>query len=687
MTQFFHSIREGEVGRPCVTAARRPRLARLASALCLSGVCLGVFAEEESPFLDESPVVLSASRLSQPLRDAPASVTVLDREQIRASGSRDITEVLRLIPGFIATMAYGSYPVAGYHGLTRDRSNRMLVLIDGRSAYSPYFLGGVEWNNLGVNIDDIERIEVTRGSNSATYGSNAFLGVVNITTRKAMDSERVSVSAQQGEGGIDDASVAATIKTGALGLRIRAQQQRDNGFADFYDGRNLQLLDLRGDYQINNQLALEMHAGANKAGIARGNYGDDGDPPRWTTIQQSYALARLRKSDADGNDWTLSYYHQHEFGKDTFTQTVPIPPVLMRAFGLPASLDITSDSGYQTNRDDIEFQRFETLSPTARAVWGLGWRHDSVYSPQHFYGVETINTQDSRLFGNLEWRPTASWLFNGGAMIEKTSLSGTNTAPRLALNYHASNQQTLRMAWSRAYRTPTPYEVYSNTKYIYDGKVLRWTDQPAGSLRPERLTAWELGYLAELHSLATTLDVRIFDEKIEDMIQDRKVPLSVPIDQISPIRPEARTSVNGDSARVDGIEYQLMWRPSRRTWLSLAQTLMNIRSSEVGTQFEVRNQRSAPHLATVISGAWELGHGFNVSAAHYRYGRMNWEQTEQENLPPYHRTDLRLGYEFRAVGGKAELFLTAQNLGQVNNEFKNRYETDRRIFGGFRWEY
>ncbi|MDB5800138.1 MAG: TonB-dependent receptor [Rhodocyclales bacterium] len=659
----------------------------LLASLSLLGTCMTAMAEDESAFLEDSPVVLSASRLSQPLRDAPGAVTVLDREQIRASGLRDISDLLRLVPGFVATIAYGSYPVAGYHGLTRDRSSRMLVLIDGRSAYSPYFLGGVEWNNLGVDIDDIERIEVVRGSNSAAYGANAFLGVVNITTRKAMDSERVSLSAQQGEGGINDISVAGSVKSGDLGVRIRARQQRDSGFADYYDGRNLELLDLRGDYQINNQLALEMHAGTNKSGVARGTYGDAGDPPRWTTTQQSYALARLRKSETDGNDWTLSYYHQHEFAKDAFTQTTAIPLPLQIAFGLPASIDITADSAYRTDRDDIEFQRFQSVSQTTRAVWGLGWRRDSMYSPLHFYGVETINTQSTRLFGNLEWRPASSWLFNAGAMIEKASLSGTKTAPRLAVNYHASSQQTLRAAWSRAYRTPTPYEVYSNTKYIYDGKVLRWTDQPAGSLRPERVTAWELGYLAELRSLATTLDVRIFDEKIEDMIQDRKIPLSIPADQLSPVRPESRTSVNGDRARTNGIEYQLMWRPSRRNWLSIAQTFMNIRSSEVGTQFEVRNQRSAPHVVTVISGARELGYGFNLSAAHYRYGRMNWEQTEQENLPPYHRTDLRLGYEFRTGGGKAEVFLVAQHLGQVNNEFKQRYETDRRIFGGFRWEY
>lgn len=621
------------------------------------------------------------------MRDTPGAVTVLDREQIRASGLRDIADLLRLVPGFVATTAYGSYPVAAYHGLTRDRSNRMLVLIDGRSAYSPYFLGGIEWNNLGVDIDDIERIEVFRGTNSAVYGANAYLGVVSITTRKALDSGRFSVSTQQGEGGINDTSVQGSYQSGAFGLRMRVRQQRDSGLPDYYDGRNLELTELRSDYQINNALALEMHGGASRSDVARGTYGDPGDPPRWTHTQQSFLLARLRHSVAANDEWQVSYYHQHSFAKDAFTQTYAIPPALMAAYGLPASLAITSDSSYRINRDDLEFQRTQAFSPAVRAVWGAGWRQDALYAPQMFYETEQYVSSEYRLFGNLEWRPHSRWLVNAGAMFEKTSLSGTKTAPRLALNYHADEQQTLRLAWSRGYRSPTAFEEYSDTRYVWQGKVLRWTDKPAGPLQPERLNAWELGYLAEVRSLSTTLDVRLFHEKLDRMIQDKKIPLNVPADQLSPIRPEARTSVNGDWARMDGVEYQLMWRPSRRNWVSLAQTFMNISSTENGSQFEVRNQRSMPHNVTVLSTSRELGYNFTLSAAHYRYGRMNWLQTERETLPPYHRTDLRLAREFNTGVGKAEAFLVVQHASQLNAEFKPNYVTDRLVFGGLRWEY
>ena len=74
-------------------------------------------------------------------------------------------------------MHTGNKPLVGYHGLAPTKARGgCWVQVDGRSVYSPHFIAGVEWNQIGVDIDDIERIEVFRGSNSATYGSNAFLG-------------------------------------------------------------------------------------------------------------------------------------------------------------------------------------------------------------------------------------------------------------------------------------------------------------------------------------------------------------------------------------------------------------------------------------------------------------------------------------------------------------------------------
>ena len=133
----------------------------------------------ELDFLGEMPVVLSVSRLRQPASEAPSSTTVIDRETIRASGFLEIADLFRLVPGFYVGRVNGNHPVVSYHGLTGEYSPRLQVLIDGRSVYSQLF-GGAEWSDLALSIDDIERIEIVRGPNAASFGSNAFFGVINI---------------------------------------------------------------------------------------------------------------------------------------------------------------------------------------------------------------------------------------------------------------------------------------------------------------------------------------------------------------------------------------------------------------------------------------------------------------------------------------------------------------------------
>ncbi len=146
----------------------------LASAAQVVG-CTAARADlSEADFLDELPVVLSVSRLSQPVSDAPAAVTVIDQDMIRASGFRDIPDLLRLVPGFSVAYTRDNTWAAGYHGLGDAYSRRFQVLVDGRSIYSPHY-GAVNWTDLPLAIDDIERIEVVRGPNAAVYGANAFV--------------------------------------------------------------------------------------------------------------------------------------------------------------------------------------------------------------------------------------------------------------------------------------------------------------------------------------------------------------------------------------------------------------------------------------------------------------------------------------------------------------------------------
>ena len=136
-------------------------------------------APSEQVYLQDFPIVLSASRLSQPLSEAPNAMTVIDRSMIKASGFRTIGDLFRLVPGMYVGNLNGYSPIVGYHGATEQHSRRMQVLVDGRSVYLPPF-SSVDWEDIPLSIDDIERIEVVRGPAAASHGANSVQGVINI---------------------------------------------------------------------------------------------------------------------------------------------------------------------------------------------------------------------------------------------------------------------------------------------------------------------------------------------------------------------------------------------------------------------------------------------------------------------------------------------------------------------------
>ena len=114
----------------------------------------------ETDYLTDMPIVLSVSRLPQRLDETPGAVTILDRDMIRLSGARDVADLMRLVPGFQTSSSFESIgPQASYHGAFTRYSNHLQVLVDGRSVYSPYFIGSVEVGLQSVSLDDIERIE------------------------------------------------------------------------------------------------------------------------------------------------------------------------------------------------------------------------------------------------------------------------------------------------------------------------------------------------------------------------------------------------------------------------------------------------------------------------------------------------------------------------------------------------
>lgn len=173
--------------------------------LLLLTALLGGPAVADDLFIDNQdlPQVLTATRLKQSAAGVPGSMTVLDSQLIRASGARDIPELLRLVPGMMIGYSASNQPTVNYHGSNVSEARRMQVLIDGRSVYRAG-LATVDWSDIPVALEDIERIEVFRGPNTVSYGANALMAVVNILTRSPADSQGTRLKLSRGADGVND---------------------------------------------------------------------------------------------------------------------------------------------------------------------------------------------------------------------------------------------------------------------------------------------------------------------------------------------------------------------------------------------------------------------------------------------------------------------------------------------------
>jgi iron complex outermembrane receptor protein len=190
--------------------------------------------------------VTSVSRRSESLRRAPSSIYVITREEIRRSGLSKLPEILRLAPGVeVARNNTHSWTIS-IRGFNSDLSNKLLVLIDGRSVYSPLF-AGVFWDAQDTLVQDIERIEVISGPGGTLWGANAVNGVINIVTRSAADTQGtlIDVGAGNEERGFlglrhgwhpaDDVALRAYLK-----YSDRDQSQLSGGGQAFDEARMVQ---------------------------------------------------------------------------------------------------------------------------------------------------------------------------------------------------------------------------------------------------------------------------------------------------------------------------------------------------------------------------------------------------------------------------------------------------------------
>jgi len=405
----------------------------------------------EQDFLDEMPVVLSVSRLAQPLDEAPGAVTVLDRNFIRMTGARDVADLLRLVPGFQTTTSFETdAPLASYHGRNDDWANRIQVLVDGRSVYSGHLQGSAGLGLQTLAIEDIERIEVLRGSNSVTYGARAFLGVINIVSRDVRDTAGAKARLTGGDNGVGDAYAAVGWGTEESAYRLSADSRGDMGLRSAYGVNRVLRVNLSAALSLEQGKELELRTGGLGIDAGRGNVDSPGNTARTRYLGSQFAQADLHVPLANNQDVQLSASHTENSHRDRF-------PYLSNAAGVNY-YGIPIDFGAFEAIDAVTLQHTARWSDQWRTVWGTELRREEITSPSSFGPRGSVTTNFQRLFGNAEWHMAPSLVLNGGAMLEQSELGGNTVSPRVMASWHVATGHTLRAGLSTAFRPPSAYE-------------------------------------------------------------------------------------------------------------------------------------------------------------------------------------------------------------------------------------
>jgi iron complex outermembrane receptor protein len=608
----------------------------------------------EQAFFEPLPIVLSVSRLPQSLADTPGALTVIERETIRATGYRRVPDLLRLVPGFNVAWQRAWWGVVNYHGLSSELSNRVLLLIDGRPVNSEYFNAGIDWVGSALDVDDIDRIEVLRGSNSTAYGTNAYLGVINIRTRPASQARGVYAQVTHGDHGIADQTLRLGGSFDRLDLRLTLNQIEDDGLDRLVDDNRHRFANLRADLRLTDRDELSLDLGEVRGWANEGFASDPDNPLRERQIHNSSQQLRWRHVLSPENEFSLQYFRNNDRYVD---EIVP---------------ELGINLNRETLKEGVEFQHFLRLSPELRAVWGMEWRRDRAASEAFFSTSEPFRSNTRRLFGNLEWRPLPPLTLNLGAMAERVSITGTSVSPRLFANYEVAPGHVLRGGVSTATRAPTMFELFGLPRFTV---VVGNPD-----LDPERITAYEIGYFGNMPAQRVQADLRIYEEQLESLIATVAVPV-----QARSIPQVVSSFDNVETARIRGASYQLKWSPLASTHLTLAQAFTYI------AQRDPEIAESAPTHSTSLMWTQQLPAGFSFSLMHYSVGAMRWLGFG-DYIPSYQRTDLRLAYAFQAAGMRGEVSLVGLNLLDDYYEFRVGSEPEtslfgRRVYGSVRIEF
>lgn len=640
--------------------------------------------------------VMTASRKAQRLQDVAAAVFVITREDIERSGATSIPEALRMAPGVqVARLANNRWAVST-RGFNGRFANKLLVLMDGRSLYSPLF-SGVLWEAEDTLLEDIDRIEVIRGPGAAMWGANAVNGVINIITRKARDTQGNLLVAGAGT---EERAFGALRHGGTAGDghyrvwgKAFAREESVNlaggrGNDDWGSGR----IGFRGDWPLatGNHLTLSGAAYSTRTGD-RWNLPDvtssQGFQP--TDMQQNnkgvHVLGRHEWMFADGSEAAFQVYVDH------------------------AQVEIERVFNEWRTTADLDFQHRTRFGDQHDVIWGLGYRHShDRISSQWIIGVlpETRNFSLLSAFVHDEIALLPDTLrLMLGARLEHNSFTGFEPQPNVRLMWTPTPVQALWGAVSRAVRTPSRAERDAEVQLFVTPAGAAGNPSPLPvltrnmprddhELAVEKVTAFELGYRRQFGA-NLSLDVAAFHNRYDDLrsagLGTQQLVLSA-----APYIVQNLTPNNSVKARTHGVELVFDWHAAPWWRIQPSYTYLHVSSSPTTDDpVDRANARSiedsAPRHQLSLRSSMSLSGRQQLDFWVRHAGGLGSADAGASAIPAYTTLDVR--YAWRPIEG-LELSLVGQNLLDARHpEFvpdllpSETLQVERGVYFKTKWQF
>jgi iron complex outermembrane recepter protein len=622
--------------------------------------------------------VTTVARKGEKLSEVPAAIEVLSQEDIRRLGVLSIPEALRWVPGMDVARIDGHRYAISARGFNDEFANKLLVLMDGRSIYTPLF-GGVYWDQQNTLMEDIDRIEVIRGPGGTLWGPNAVNGIISVITKSARDTQGALLS---GATGSEEHWYAAGRYGGHVGTNVFYRVYGNSYGRDDLAGGDL------ADGWRNNQggFRLDWEAQGNNLVTFQGDYyqGDAMETLRVLTQPAPATFALITRNNAveysGGNllgRWTHSFHNGSQSRLQLYYDHLDRADQVWTRRALE-------------NTFDVDFDHRFRWGERQELVWGLGNRvtvnEKQPTLPATFVPQErTLNFFSAFVQDEIRLLPERLSFF-AGTKVQHNTYTAWEFQPSGRLVWSATDRQTLWAAVTRAVRTPTRVDADLRSTVTPGGLLPVSAIEVFGNpgVKSEIEYAYELGYRVQpVKRLA--FDLAAFYNDYENLVSYR--PVGINLDVSPPV--VSLLTMNSFSGKSYGGEIAARWEVLPWWRLRPSYTFFEVDLRSTAGDLETaptQQEGGSPQHQFALRSEWDLPRNFEFDAA-LRYV----DRLPALDIPSYVTLDLRLGWR---PTRNLEIAIVGQNLVESKHaEFRTLNapalvgQVQRSVYGKVTWRF